>query len=203
MRFLLSLVVALLLTSPVLASDLAAEKSYVDKVIAQAFQTIKDTQSKKLTTDAAKKQFRGILNSSFDVPTIARFTMGRYWRVATPAEQVEFRRLLQKVILDKYADRLLEFSGDRYTIDGARALNDKDTLVNSTIYPNDKPPVKFDWRLRKAGNVTKVIDLSVEGISMSVTHRTDFAGVIEGHGGKVKALLDALQDKEKAQKLIK
>lgn len=182
------------------SANCAVEKAYVDRVAGQALQIIKDTRDKKLTTDVAKTQFRKILNNSFDIPTIARFTLGRYWRVATPAEQQEFTRLIQKVILDKYADRLLEFSGDRYTINGARVLDNRDSLVNSTIFPSDKPPVAFDWRLRKTGSGVKIIDMSVEGISMSVTHRTDFASVIEANGGKVSALIDALQDKEKAQK---
>lgn len=204
MRFFVFIFAFLILGVPhVMADNLKAERLYVDSVISKAFDIIQQAQTKKVTKDSAKKEFRSILNNSFDVNTISRFTMGRYWRVATPAEQNEFRRLLQKVILDKYADRLLEFSGDRYTIDGARKLNDKDTLVQSTIYPNGKPAVKFDWRLRQSQAGLQIIDLSIEGISMSVTHRTDFASVIENHGGKVSALLDALKDKEKAQKLIK
>jgi phospholipid transport system substrate-binding protein len=52
--------------------------------------------------------------------------------------------------------------------------------------------------LRRTGNSFKVIDLAVEGVSMSVTHRTDFGSVISSNGGKVQALIDALKDKEKA-----
>ncbi len=197
----LALVLALNPVAARAGDDAAAAKSYVDNVIGQAMQTIKDTRAGKMNADAAKIKFRGILNSAFDVNTIARFTMGSNWRVATPAEQAEYTRLLKKVILDKYADRLLEFSGDRYTVDGARNINDRDIAVNSTIFPADKPSVSFDWRVRRANGSFKVIDLAVEGVSMSVTHRTDFASVISSNGGKVQALIDALKDKEKAQAL--
>lgn len=189
---------ALLLYAPLAhaAGDCAAEKAYVDNVAGQALQTIKDTRAGKIKPAAAKVQFRSILNKSFDIPTIARFTLGRYWRVATPAEQKEFTNLLQKVILEKYADRLLEFSGDKYTVDAAKPMDGGDTVVKSTIFPGDKPPVAFDWRLRKTAAGLKVIDLSVEGISMSVTHRTDFASTIEANGGKVSALIAALKGKQ-------
>ncbi len=190
--------VACLAAAPVAhaAGDCTAEKNYVDHVAGQALQIIKDTRAHKLTPDVAKVKFREILNKAFDLQTIARFTLGRYWRVATPAEQREFSSLLQKVILNKYADRLLEFSGDKYTVDGARPTDGGDTIVNSTIFPSDKPPVAFDWRLRKSASGLKIIDLNVEGISMSVTHRTDFANTIEANGGKVSALIEALKNKE-------
>src|SRR5690606_6599519 len=160
---------------------------YVDKVIKDAFDTIGDARAKEISNADAKVKFRKILNSSFDIPTIAKFTMGRYWRVATPAEKKEYTDLLKTVILEKYADRLLSFSGDGYTIDSSRALNDKDVAVATTIKPANEPPVSFGWRSRKVNGGFKVIDLSVEGVSMSVTHRTDFGSVIERNGGKVQA----------------
>lgn len=204
MRVLLSfLFVAVLAVAPLqvrAADDLAAAKTYTDNVISKAMTIIKDTRAGKMNDTAAKTAFRSILNSAFDVGTISRFTLGRYWRMATPAEQTEFTRLVQKVILDKYADRVLSFAGDKYEIGNARELNAKDILVASTIFPADKPPVQFDWRLRRVNGGFKVIDLAVEGISMSVTHRTDFSSVIEANGGQVKALLDALQSKEKGGK---
>jgi phospholipid transport system substrate-binding protein len=181
-------------------TSLKNAQAYIDKVAGQALETIKSARADKITQEEAKKQFRVILNNAFDLDTIARFTLGRYWRIASPAEQRNFTGLLQRVILNKYADRLLEFSGDKYTVDKARTLNARDIVVNSTIYPNDKPPVAFDWRLRRVGSSYKVIDLAVEGISMSVTHRSDFASVIESKGGKVQSLIDALQDKEDNQK---
>lgn len=180
------------------AAILKAAEKYVDNVAREAFDTIAATRDGKLTKDAAKQKFRGILNGSFDIPTIAKFTMGRYWRVATAAERAEYTNLLKTVILAKYADRMLEFSGDGYSIDNSRILNEKDVAVNMTIKPAKEPSVEFGWRLRRNGDGGfKVIDLSVEGVSMSVTHRTDFGSVIERNGGKVAALIEALKDKKK------
>jgi len=192
----------MVLAAPAVAEDatLKGAEAYVDKVIKDAFDTIGDARAKEISNADAKVKFRKILNSSFDIPTIAKFTMGRYWRVATPAEKKEYTDLLKTVILEKYADRLLSFSGDGYTIDSSRALNDKDVAVATTIKPANEPPVSFGWRLRKVNGGFKVIDLSVEGVSMSVTHRTDFGSVIERNGGKVQALIDALKQKKTASK---
>lgn len=209
MRFanLLSVAVLALTCSfaaPVMAADKGAEQGGADKkaeafianVGQQAMDTIQQSRDGKISDEQAKINFRKILNNSFDIPTIAKFTMGRYWRVATPAEQKEFTGLLQTVILDKYADRMLGYSGDGFKVTQSRVMNERDSGVVMTIKPAGKPNVEFGWRVRKTGASYKVIDLSVEGISMSVTHRSDFASVIERNGGQVKALIDALKNKE-------
>lgn len=202
MRFAALLSVALMLTigSAAVAAEPAKTKSgaesFVSGVVDQAMTTIKDKRDGKLTDEQAKVTFRKILNNSFDIPTIARFTLGKYWRVATPAQQAEYTALLRTKILEKYADRILSYSGNGFKVTGSRPLNEKDTAVAMKIDRAGEAPVDFGWRVRNFKGTYKVIDISVEGISMSVTHRSDFASEIERNGGKVQALLDALKSKK-------
>jgi phospholipid transport system substrate-binding protein len=196
MRFALafSLLFSLFAYAPIAHADDAKQASaFVDKVVSQSMSTIKDKQAGKLSEDSAKTNFRKILNDAFDVPTIAKFTLGRYWRVATPAQQKEFTGLLQTVILDKYADRVLSYSGNGYKIISTTPMDNKDYTVSTAINRENDAPVAFDWRVRTIDGKLKVIDISVEGISMSVTHRSDFASEIERNGGQVQALIDALK----------
>ena len=193
----LSVFFALFLAVPVQAADMSKQAtSFVDNVASKGFNTIKDKRAGKLSGEQAKINFRKILNEAFDVPTIARFTLGRYWRVATSAQQKEFTALIQTAILDKYADRVLGYSGDGYTMNTSSAINATDYGVEMTIKRDQGAPVDLTWRLRSIGSSFKVIDMSVEGISMSVTHRADFASIIERNGGQVQALIDALKNKD-------
>ena len=41
----------------------------------------------------------------------------------------------------------------------------------------------------------KIIDVAIEGISMSVTQRDEFSSVIQRGGGRVEALLASLREK--------
>lgn len=173
----------------------AQAKAFINDVGTQALDTIKATQEGKIADTAAKEKFRSLLSSSFDLQTIARFTLGRYWRVATPAQQKEFTQLLKDVIIDKYADRMLTASTGDFTISNAQSINDKDTAVMMNIKPTDGEPISFAWRVRTVGKTPKIIDLAVEGVSMSITHRADFASVIERNGGSIQALIDALKAK--------
>ncbi|MDB5478051.1 MAG: toluene tolerance protein [Alphaproteobacteria bacterium] len=193
----LSLIIALFIAAPVQAAGEEQQAgAFVDNVLSQAIGTIKQTRSGQLSQNNAKVKFRQILNNAFDVPTIARFTLGRYWRVATPDQRAEHARLIKTAILDKYADRVLSYSGSGYKIDKSAAINERDYAVTALIDREQGAPVNFGWRLRKTGNSFKVIDLSVEGISMSVTHQSDFASIIERNGGRVESLLAALRNKD-------
>ena len=53
--------------------------------------------------------------------------------------------------------------------------------------------IRVDWRLRKAGSF-KIIDIMVEGVSMVITQRADFASVIQSRGG-IPGLIEMLRQR--------
>ena len=67
------------------------------------------------------------------------------------------------------------------------------TLVHSEIVdPSGKPPVRVDWRLLKPKDEFKIIDVVIEGVSMAITQRQEYASVIQRSGGKLEGLTNAL-----------
>ncbi|MBT5048005.1 MAG: ABC transporter substrate-binding protein, partial [Rhodospirillaceae bacterium] len=50
------------------------------------------------------------------------------------------------------------------------------------------------WRVRDSSDY-KIIDVLVEGVSMAITQRDEFAAIINQRGGKIEGLLRALRDK--------
>jgi len=53
--------------------------------------------------------------------------------------------------------------------------------------------VKVDWRVRNSNGTLQIIDVVIEGVSMSLTQRSDFSSVIQRGGGNVEALLEHLR----------
>lgn len=141
-----------------------------------------------------ERRFRSILNRAFDMPVIARSTLGQYWRVATPDQRKEYVRLFEDFVVLAYASRFKEYSGESFKVGQMRTLNDREKLVNSQIVRPSQPPVVVQWRVR-SGNDLKIVDVIVEGISMLVTHRDEFAAVIQQNGGKLDGLLADLRKK--------
>lgn len=147
----------------------------------------------KMSQDQKTASFRKLLQDSFDMETIGRFALGRYWRVATPAQQKEYQSLFREMVVKVYSNRFHEYRGQKFETRSVRADGDKDAIVTSFIIPAQGPEVQVDWRVRHKNGQYKVVDVIVEGVSMSVTQRSDFASVIQRGGGDVDVLLAQLR----------
>jgi phospholipid transport system substrate-binding protein len=148
-------------------------------------------------TPVAKRQaqFRELFHDDFDCPGIARFVLGRYWRGASLEEQKEFLKLFEDYVVFVYTTRLSDFGGEQFKVSGSRP--DQDAVIVSTdvITPGAPQPLKIDWRLVNDGGAFKIADVIVEGVSMMVTQRSEFASVIQRHGGQVQDLLNLMREK--------
>lgn len=148
-------------------------------------------------TPAAERQarFRELFHNDFDSPGIARFVLGRYWRTASPEEQKEFLKLFEEYVVFVYTARLSDFEGEQFKINGERS--DEGAVIVSTdvITPGAPTPLKVDWRLVDDDGAYKISDVIVEGVSMLVTQRSEFASIIQRHGGQVQGLLDLMREK--------
>jgi ABC-type transporter MlaC component len=69
----------------------------------------------------------------------------------------------------------------------------KDILVRSKI-STDTNIYHVDWRLRKDNGTFKIIDLSTKGISLVLTLRGDFGGVLNSKG--VNGLIKILKNRK-------
>lgn len=148
-----------------------------------------------LSEDRREAEFRDLLNDAFDMETIGRFALGRYWKSATAEERKEYQKLFNSMIVRVYTARFKEYDGQKLEVTGARKdTASEDVIVNTLIIPK-KGNEKFtvEWRVRKKGGKYNVVDILVEGVSMALTQRSDFASVIQRGGGKVEVLLEHLR----------
>jgi phospholipid transport system substrate-binding protein len=150
---------------------------------------------KNATQSQRVERFRQLLREDFDVPGIARFVLGRYWNVATEEQRTEFVRLFEDYVALAYSTRLAEYTGETFKVTGSRPDADGAIVSSQIIRPAGAAPVKVDWRLTGRNGVYKISDVSVDGISMAVTQRSEFAAVIQHNGGQVQSLITMLRDK--------
>ena len=148
-------------------------------------------------TDAAIRmaRFRELFRTDFDCPGIAQFVLGRYWRNASSEEQQEFVKLFEDYIVFVYTARLSNFGGETMKVRGSRSVGDGVIVSTDMISPGGAAPVKIDWRLVSANGFYKISDVIVEGISMAVTQRSEFASVVQRNGGQIQSLLALMREK--------
>ena len=149
--------------------------------------------STEMSRDQKQAAFRNLLQNTFDMKTIGRFSLGRYWRTSTPAQRDKYQELFREMVTDVYSARFTEYKGHVFSVRKNRFDGKKDTIVTSFVVPDNGPEVQVDWRVRYKNSQYKIVDVIVEGVSMSVTQRSDFSAVIQRGGGSIDALLAYLK----------
>lgn len=178
---------------PAAAGSAQSPEGFINGLASEAINTLSTT-----STPAAEREqrFRAMLDANFDMPRISRFVLGRYWLSASDEDKQEFQKLFEQYVVRAYATRFSEYSGQTVKVTGSRAEGQDDAVVSSQILqPSGAPPVRVDWVVKKNGSDYRITDVSVEGVSMVLTQKQEFAAVIERNGGGVAGLNKAIQDK--------
>ena len=180
-------------SGPALAQSGAPEAGvFVQSLGDEAVRTF---SNRRMSREQALQRFQSLLHKGFDIPYIGRWVLGRFWNQATEQQQADYQRLFERLIIQTYADRFLEYSGEIFKITSVRKESDTDSTVSTQIVRPNGPPIGLDWRVRQRDGQHKIIDVVVEGVSMGVTQRQEFASVIQQNGGKVEGLIQALRQK--------
>src|SRR5262249_8180971 len=114
-------------------------------------------------------RFQELFRQDFDVPGIARFVLGRYWKNATSEQQEEFVKLFEDYIALVYSSQLAAYSGETLKVIGSRADSEGAVVASEIIRPTGSPPVKVEWRLTDQHGSHNIRDVAVDGISQGAT----------------------------------
>lgn len=176
------------------SADTAKAESFVQTLGAEALSTLEVADSDK---QVIANKIRVWLNNYFDKDAIARFALGRNWRNASDSQKKEYTDVFEKMIVLTYSQRLAEYSGEKFEVTGNTKINSRDTMVHSMIIPNDAnaPKTRVDWRVRDSNGKMRIVDVVVEGVSMSVTQRADFDAAIQREGGDLDKFIKTLRSK--------
>jgi phospholipid transport system substrate-binding protein len=168
--------------------------SFIKTLISEGLQALNE---KQISPQVREQRFMKVLEQDFDIPRISRFVLGRYWNTASEQERDTFAKTFQQWVIRAYASRFGDYSGDdvKVNVTGDRAESDTNHVVTSQVVRPNAPPAHVDWRVRKQGDDYKIIDVDVEGVSMALTQREEFASVIQRNGGTVAGLINALEQR--------
>ena len=169
--------------------------TFIQSLGDQAVESLRDNLDSPFAEREAA--FRKVMVRGFDIPIVGRFVLGRHWRTATKEQRREYMAVFVDFIVRVYASRFDSYGGELFT---ARSVIDDesgDKIVRAQIVrPSGGDPIGVDFRVRMRDEGYKVIDISVEGISMLHTHRVEFASVVNRKG--IDGLLSDLRARVEA-----
>lgn len=156
---------------------------------------ILELTDQKISDSERVNRMRSMLQQSFDEEAVARFVLGIYWNRASEAERAEFVKLYETLVSYTYAGLFKKYSGETFEVVREREI-DGDTVVYSQInQPAGGQPIPVEMLVRPTNGDYRAIDIKVEGISMPLTHRKEYASVIQRNQGQVSGLLKILREK--------
>ena len=135
---------------------------------------------------------------AFDLDRTARIALGRYWKAAAQAERREFANLFKAYVLTSYGRRFHQFAGRTFRVAGVTPAQE-DVFVESRV-EGGATPIRLDWRLTATEGGWRVLDVSVEGVSLLLTFRNEFVAVIERSGGQLGGLIAELRNRVAAER---
>ncbi len=157
---------------------------------------------KSISDQERADQFREILEAKFNVKAIGKFVLGRYWKQASKEEKERFLGLFTDTTVASYATRFKDYTSEKFEITGSRHESDGGVTVLSRIVRTNGQPIPIDWKIFEKNGKFRIYDVILEGISMGITQRSEYASVIQRGGGKLQSLNKALEQKLSSYKGI-
>jgi phospholipid transport system substrate-binding protein len=166
--------------------------SLADTFIHKIF--VKDNKESERVND-----FRTVFKKNCDIPFISKFVLGKAYKTASADERKSFQDTFTENVVLTWAGRFKEYAGQTIAVNGTRPAQTGQIYVDSKVIspdPNTKP-INLIWRLKNNDGDYKIADLIVEGVSMVMTYRSEYAAILQNNSGSVSALTDSLKAKNK------
>ena len=145
--------------------------------------------------DASQKniQFTELVMSSIDMNLISKFVLSKYWKLATDDQKKAYQVAFKQYFISSYANKLDQYSGEKVIIVSSNAAK-KFVIVKSNIVRDgtDTLKIELDWRLLTRDGQTKIIDLSIEGISLIIAQREEFQSFLANNDNSLDTLINKL-----------
>ena len=166
-------------------------KDFVQQTVDSAAKALGQNLSKDLKVSKLKV----IALKNVDIKGIGFYSLGKYRKNISDQKKEEYLEIFTKYFIKTFASRLAQYSDPKIIVNSQKKLNDKYTMVSSTlIATDDKPEVKVDWRVvTKDPDNPLIIDLIIEGVSLAKVQKEEFYSIIQSNDGDINALLKNLK----------
>ena len=147
-----------------------------------------------LNVNQKNLQFTDLVMSSIDMNLISKFVLSKYWKTASQKQKDSYLEAFEEYFISSYANKLDQYSGEKIVIVSSNSAK-KYVIVKSKIVRDgaDTLKIELDWRLLTRDGQTKIIDLSIEGISLIIAQREEFQSFLSNNEGNLDSLINRLK----------
>jgi phospholipid transport system substrate-binding protein len=191
------LLIGLVAASATLHAQAETADTLVRKISTEVLDSVKADkaiQAGDLNRIAALVDAKVMPHVNFEVVT--RSAVGPQWRGATPEQRATLQTEFKKLLIRVYAGALSQVKDQTVEIVRTQPVAGSTQIVVQSEVRGKGEPIKLDYRLDKAADGFKIIDVNVGGIWLVQSYRSQFGQVLASGG--IDALITRLVDQNKA-----
>ena len=171
----------------IFASQQTTAVAIVDQAVSKINQIINsgDTQTQML------RSFERVFNLYADVPTIAKYALGRDARTASEDQLKIYVKAFSGYFSNKYGKRFREFIGGKIEIKSVVQIKNYYS-VNTIAHMPAYEPFEVDFLVSDRSGQPLVFNLIIEGVNMLLAERQEIGALLDRNSGNIDALIDDL-----------
>jgi phospholipid transport system substrate-binding protein len=183
----LSLTLNLTVSGAAQASDAASPQGAADfvEMLGEQVAAIWVSGNENLS-ETKRAALRALISVGFELDVTSQFVLGKFWGRARTEQRAEFKGLFAEYLVNTYANHLNRYRIATLTVDTSNRVAENDFLVQTSI-DSASDTANVVWRVRAWDGEYRIIDILIDRISLALTHRSEFASVVQ-RGGLEKLL---------------
>lgn len=177
-----AVILLVLATATSALADEAACNNLVQTSTKKAMMVFHDTHS---NVQEKRQQLATIFKQAVDIDWIGRYVLGRHWKTATPAQQQTYLKLYRDYLANGYIGKFDDEDGlgvDAIKVVSITLAASGGFEAKTLIQSKGDEDVHVDYLLDDTGGTCKVHDVRVEGVSLLISQRSEFANVANNAG---------------------
>ncbi|AUH73295.1 signal peptide protein, toluene tolerance protein Ttg2D [Legionella sainthelensi] len=186
-----------LVVSPVMSAAQNSPIPMLEETANNIIATLKENKSSlKSNPNIIYKAVETHLLPIVDVVGMSRSVLGRQaWTKATNAQRAQFSKAFTRLVIRTYSSPLAQYADESVQFLPLRgSLNSRFIRVNSIIVRTEGQNIPLSYSLVDKNGQWKIYDISVEGVSLLQSFRSQFAQALQN-----SSIDDVIQLMEKKQ----
>ena len=201
MKFLIAGVACLMALVPARAQQDLGPEELVRKVTQDVLDAIRsDRQLAAGDKQKALRLAEEKVLPHIDFEEATRLAVGRAWARAAPEQRKKLVEEFRRMLVRTYSSAISAYEGQTMQVLPVRMKpGDTEVTVHNRYIRAGGKPLPVDYAMHKTAEGWKIYDITVEGVSLVLTYRSEFDALVKQSG--IDGLIKRLEEKNTPAKL--
>ena len=179
-KFLAIIFLSIFILPTLSKADAADDKAR--KFVDEIGKKIVSIANEKTSEKNKKDRIITVIDNAIDPDWIARFVLGKNYKIANDKEKERFTKLYRDFMINTYGPKFKNYNGRKFDVKDVTEQNGF-YIAKAEFLPRDSDvAISVDFRVKERSGRLVILDFIAEGISLIETQRSEFNSAISQNG---------------------